>query len=210
MHKRMIVLFFLNKEVQMSVSATSYHPSLDFSFLPSGYISYVNKHPLGRYDVTKTSYEDVRFVVVLCSNLFRQLVMMHDLILIGCDRHATLKEKELVPLAAEIFMIVPERTKGDFYQALCTEPKILKIFADAVAENVVRHRLLERESKRRLSSSELKVQKEKALVMLSRDVVCLSEEQLLRERGFDVLFRERKNSDEFFLKMNISPRNRGI
>lgn len=42
--------------------------------------------------------------------------MLQDLILIGSDNRATLKEKELVNLAAEIFMIIPEKAREDFYQ----------------------------------------------------------------------------------------------
>lgn len=178
----------------MSHSTTLYHPSLDFPFLPSGYISYVNKQPYGRYDVTKSSKEEVRLVAALCPNIFKQLVMLQYLILIGGDKRATLKEKELVNLAAEIFMIIPEKARENFFQAMCTEPKILQIFAKALKENVVIHSNIEAESKKRLSSEELENCKKIALVMCTKDVVCLSEEQLLREKAFDKVLSKRFQS----------------
>lgn len=178
----------------MRPSTTFYHPSLDFPFLPSSYIGYTDELPHGRYDVTKSSKEQVRLIAALCPNIFKQVVMLQDLVLIGNHMDASPKEKEFVHLAAEIFMIISEKARENFLQALYTTPKNLEIFTKAVSENVIIHANLDAENKKRLSPEEFENSKKTALVMCAKDIVCLSKEQLLSEIAFDKLLSERFKS----------------
>lgn len=168
-----------------------YHPSLKIPFVPSGYISHVENQSYGRYDVTKSSKEEVRMIIALCSDVIKQVVMLHDLLLIGTDHHASLQEKEMALLCVETFMIVPEKVQEDFYQLLSAAPNILKLFAQAVKQNVAIHSSMETESRMRFSTKELERRKKTALVMGDKEVVCLSEEQLSREKALNKVLSER-------------------
>ncbi len=107
---------------------------LDVIFFPYG-----NEY---RVDITKLSKEQIIEEFVKSSNVFKQEVILHDLLVIG-RKMETQEQRGMVALAAELYIKAPDATQRDFLLHLVSVKKIYKAFADAMVSNAMYHETIE-------------------------------------------------------------------
>jgi hypothetical protein len=118
-----------------------------------------------RVDVTQLSKEKIEDAVKN-SNVFKQEVILQDLLLAGRNMENK-EQRNMVVLAAELYVKTPEETRRDFLLHLVGVKAILKNFANAMLANHIYHDSIEgmRPGSSGLSQEELIREKSIALAL---------------------------------------------
>lgn len=132
-----------------------------FDILPDGYISSVQH----RIDVHELSKEKIQ-ELMKTANVFEQEVILQDLLLAG-RKGQTLQQRNMVALAAELFVKAPEETQRDFLMHLVGVKPILKTFATAMFANFIFHESIEsmKEGSSGLTADQLNTEKAFAITL---------------------------------------------
>lgn len=132
-------------------------------YVSSNNLDFVPYRIKDRVDVTQLSKEKIE-EAVKTSNVFNQEVILQDLLLAG-RKMETLEQRNMVALAAELFVKAPEQAQRDFLLHLVGVKAILKNFSKAMLSNHIYHDSIEqmKPGSSGLSQEELILEKRIAL-----------------------------------------------
>lgn len=111
---------------------------MNVQFLPSNILNSVEN----RIDVNSKSEEEIKVLFNQLTNPHEKEAVLHDLMIYGKDRN-TLKERNAVKLAGELFIKADGETQQDFLFNLSTADTagqvFLKLFSDVIFANSLYH-----------------------------------------------------------------------
>jgi len=130
-----------------------------FNFIPSGYISTKKK----RINVKELPKEEIQ-KAMQTADVLGQEVILQDLLLAG-RKMKTTEQRNMVALAAELYVQAPENTQKDFLMHLVGAKDIYQIFSSAMLANSIYHQSIESIEKGSSGLSVDQLNKEKALAI---------------------------------------------
>lgn len=130
-----------------------------FNIVPSAYISFVKN----RVNVKELPKEKIQ-ELMKTANIFEQEVILQDLLIAGRNME-TEEARNMIALAAELFVKSSEDVQKDFLMRFVGVESIFKIFSSAVLSNFIFHESSESAKKGSSGLTVEQLEKERTLVI---------------------------------------------
>jgi len=132
---------------------------IPFDIVPSRYVSSVKN----RVNVKELPKEKIQ-EIMKTADVFEQEVILQDLLIAGRKMETT-EERNMIALAAELYVKSSEDTQRDFLMHVAGVKSIFKNFSSAMLANSIFHELIESREKGSSGLTVEQLKKERALAI---------------------------------------------